>query len=140
MPRQNNPMVQEMAVAAGGDDDYNGPMGTAAAAATKTVDLLESEYLTRLICYVCYGVYIVLGLVMLLVGVLYYSSNFSSHAYIELIMGICGGCMVLMGGAALFANFKLLWEILAGVQLTNFVLILVLLMCSLIGIFLGVRE
>lgn len=82
----------------GAGDEERGPGKRAAA-----VELLESEALTKKLCNVCYGLYMVLGLVLLVAGVIYYnklSDVVPQNAYISLVMGLSGLAMIVMGGVS----------------------------------------
>ena len=99
--------------------------------------LLESESLAKMICLVCYVAYMVLGLIMMIVGVLFYTEMGTEHAYISLGLGVCGFFMMILGGTALFAIWKLLWIVLASAQAGNFFILFIMLIGSFAGVFLG---
>ena len=78
----------------------------------------------QLLLFVCFGVYVVMGLTFLIMGIIYYSDEGavgSTGIYLILL----GLLMLIIGGIAVFANLKKIWLILFVIELVNVALFLV---------------
>ena len=78
----------------------------------------------QLLLFVCFGVYVVMGLTFLIMGIIYHSDEGavgSTGIYLILL----GLLMLIIGGIAVFANLKKIWLILFVIELVNVALFLV---------------
>ena len=73
----------------------------------------------------CFGVYLFMGLVMMIMGGLYWSDAGAVGATAVYLL-LIGFLMLVVGGIALFANFKKIWLILLIIELFNVALFLFL--------------
>jgi hypothetical protein len=79
----------------------------------------------QLLLFVCFGVYVVMGLTFIIMGIIYSSDEgaVGSTGYYLIALGFL---MLIIGGIAVFANLKKIWLILFVIELVNVVLFLVL--------------
>ena len=78
----------------------------------------------QLLLFVCFGVYVVMGLTFLAMGAVYMSDEGavgSTGVYLILV----GVLMLIIGGIAVFANLKQIWLLLLFIELFNVALFLV---------------
>ena len=78
----------------------------------------------QLLLFVCFGVYVFMGLVFLIMGALY-SSDEGAVGSTGIYMILLGLMMLIIGGIAIFANLKKIWLILFIIELVNVALFLV---------------
>jgi len=83
------------------------------------------ETLVQLLLYVCFGVYLFMGLVLMGMGIWYWSDAGAVGATAVYLL-LVGLLMLIVGGIALFANFKKMWLILFIIELFNVALFLFL--------------
>ena len=78
----------------------------------------------QLLLFVCFGVYVVMGLTFIIMGIIYSSDEgaVGSTGYYLIALGFL---MLIIGGVAVFANLKKIWLILFVIELVNVVLFLV---------------
>lgn len=82
------------------------------------------DAIIQLLLFVCFGVYIVMGLSFLVMGIVYVNDEGavgSTGIYLILL----GLLMLIIGGIAVFANLKKIWLILFVIELVNVALFLV---------------
>lgn len=82
------------------------------------------DQIIQLLLFVCFGVYIVMGLSFLVMGIVYVNDEGavgSTGIYLILL----GLLMLIIGGIAVFANLKKIWLILFVIELVNVALFLV---------------
>jgi len=77
----------------------------------------------QLILYVCFGVYVVMGLSLTVMGVIYMSEVGAVGATGSYLI-FFGLCMLIVGGIAIFANLKQIWLILFVIEIVNIFLFL----------------
>ena len=77
----------------------------------------------QLVLFVCFGVYVVMGLTLTIMGIIYMSDVGAVGAAGSYLI-FFGLCMLIIGGVAIFANLKQLWLVLFVVELINVVLFL----------------
>ena len=78
----------------------------------------------QLLLFVCFGVYLFMGLVLFIMGIVYTLDDAavgSTGIYLIFI----GLIMLVIGGIAIFANLKQIWLILFIIELVNVALFLV---------------
>ena len=78
----------------------------------------------QLLLFVCFGVYVFMGLVFLIMGAIY-SSDEGAVGSTGIYLIVLGLIMLLIGGVAVFANLKKIWLILFVIELINVALFLV---------------
>ena len=86
------------------------------------------DTLVQLLLYVCFGAYLCIGIAFIALGG-YYMNEVGEAADTALVLLMVGGCMLVVGGVAMFANFKqgvFGGTILFVVEIINMVLFLVL--------------
>lgn len=78
----------------------------------------------QLLLFVCYGVYVAMGLALLIMGIVYWSDE-GAVGSTGIYLIFLGLMMLIIGGIAVFANLKKIWLILFVVELINVALFLV---------------
>lgn len=86
---------------------------------------LIPDMLIQLLLYVCFGVYLFMGLVLLIMGIVY-SLDDGAVGSTGIYLIFIGLLMLIIGGIAIFANLKKFWVILLVIELVNVALFLVL--------------
>jgi hypothetical protein len=81
--------------------------------------------------YGAFAVYLVMGLTLSIMGGLYMSDAGAVGAT-GIYMMLFGLVMLIIGGAAIFANLRQMWQILAIVELVNLALFLVRVQATLL--------
>lgn len=79
----------------------------------------------QLLLFVCYGVYVAMGLALLIMGIVYWSDE-GAVGSTGIYLIFLGLMMLIIGGIAVFANLKKIWLVLFVVELINVALFLVL--------------
>eukprot|EP01046_Picozoa_sp_COSAG06_P070744 COSAG06_NODE_19919_length_817_cov_4.562674_2_plen_158_part_00 len=90
----------------------------------RTYKMGPLDAVIQLLLFVCFGVYVVMGLTFLIMGIIYHSDEGavgSTGIYLILL----GLLMLIIGGIAVFANLKKIWLILFVIELVNVALFLV---------------
>lgn len=82
------------------------------------------DAIIQLLLFVCFGVYVVMGLTLLIMGIVYISDEGATGSA-GLYMILLGLMMLVVGGIAIFANLKKIWLILFIIELVNVALFLV---------------
>ena len=90
----------------------------------------------KLVLFAMYGVYCVVGLVMFILGVYYYSQIVDASSSAFLVCLCAGLIMLAVGGSAIFATHKEDKLIMGACLCLNFVLFIVLLAATMVGMFL----
>lgn len=67
----------------------------------------------QLILYICYAAYCCVGLILLITTVMYLTEITGGNDFVTIGLGCSGLLMLIIGGVALYANFKQIWLILA---------------------------
>jgi hypothetical protein len=83
------------------------------------------DAMIQLLLYVCFGVYVVIGLGLITMGAIYWNDIGAVSATATLMLTI-GLFMLIVGGLALFANAKQIWLILIVIELINIALFTIL--------------
>ena len=78
----------------------------------------------QLLLFVCFGVYLAMGLGFLVMGIAY-SSDEGAVGSTGIYLILLGLLMLIIGGIAIFANLKKIWLIMFVVELINVALFLV---------------
>jgi hypothetical protein len=82
------------------------------------------DSIITLLLYACYGVYVVMGLCLLILGIVY-MGDAGAIGTTGIWLCIVGFVMLIIGGIAIFANLKGIWFLLLIIELINVVLFLV---------------
>ena len=82
------------------------------------------DAIIQLLLFVCFGVYVVMGLTLFIMGIVYISDD-GAVGDAGLYMILLGLMMLIIGGIAIFANLKKIWLILFVIELINVALFLV---------------
>jgi|EP01049_Picozoa_sp_SAG25_P004805 membrane protein implicated in regulation of membrane protease activity len=82
------------------------------------------DSIITLLLYACYGVYVVMGLCLLILGIVY-MGDAGAIGTTGIWLCIVGFVMLIIGGIAIFANLKEIWILLLLIELINVVLFLV---------------
>ena len=82
------------------------------------------DAIIQLLLFVCFGVYVAMGLALCIMGGIYMSDE-GAVGSAGLYMIFLGLLMLIIGGIAVFANLKKIWLILFVIELINVVLFLV---------------
>ena len=77
----------------------------------------------QLILFVCFGVYVVMGMTLTVMGIIYMSDVGAVGATGSYLV-FFGLCMLIVGGIAIFANLKQIWLILFVIEIVNIFLFL----------------
>ena len=83
-----------------------------------------------------YGVYALLGLILLIAGI-FFATDEASQDFVTFGTLIAGGFMLVTGGAGGFASFKKIWPLMAIVELVNIALFIVLIAAMMVALILG---
>jgi len=78
----------------------------------------------QLLLFVCFGVYLAMGFIFLVMGIAY-SSDEGAVGSTGIYLILLGLLMLIIGGIAIFANLKKIWLIMFVVELINVALFLV---------------
>ena len=78
----------------------------------------------QLLLFVCFGVYLAMGFVFLVMGIAY-ASDEGAVGSTGIYLILLGLLMLIIGGIAIFANLKKIWLIMFVVELINVALFLV---------------
>lgn len=78
----------------------------------------------QLLLFVCFAVYVVMGLSFLGMGIFYLNDE-GAVGSTGLYLIMLGVAMLIIGGLAIFANLKKIWLILFLIELVNVALFLV---------------
>ena len=78
----------------------------------------------QLLLFVCFGVYLAMGLGFLVMGIAY-SSDEGAVGSTGIYLILLGLLMLIIGGISIFANLKKIWLIMFVVELINVALFLV---------------
>jgi hypothetical protein len=81
------------------------------------------DSIITLLLYACYGVYVVMGLCLLILGIVY-MGDAGAIGTTGIWLCIVGFVMLIIGGIAIFANLKGIWLLLLIIELINVVLFL----------------
>ena len=87
----------------------------------------------QMLLFVCFGVYVFMGLVFLIMGAIY-SSDEGAVGSTGVYLILLGLLMLVIGGIAVFANLKKIWLVLFVIELVNvalFLILFVLIVCVL---------
>ena len=119
-------MLSQTNPAAGGGPSETPTFHLQNAHGTSTSDFKMGplDAIIQLLLFVCFGVYIVMGLSFLVMGIVYVNDEGavgSTGIYLILL----GLLMLIIGGIAVFANLKKIWLVLFVVELINVALFLV---------------
>ena len=82
------------------------------------------DAIITMLLFVCFGVYIFMGLVFIGMGA-YYAADEGAVGSTGLYLILVGVLMLLVGGIAVFANLKKIWLLLLVIELFNVALFLV---------------
>jgi len=81
------------------------------------------DSIITLLLYACYGVYVVMGLCLLILGIVY-MGDAGAIGTTGIWLCIVGFVMLIIGGIAIFANLKGIWILLLIIELINVALFL----------------
>ena len=81
----------------------------------------------QLLLFVCFGVYVAMGIGLIGMGA-WYMSDVGALGATAMWLLLFGFLMLIIGGVAIFANLKQMWLVLFVVELINVVLFLVRIM------------
>jgi hypothetical protein len=81
------------------------------------------DAIIQLLLYACYGVYVVMGLVLLILGIVY-MGDAGAIGTTGIWLCAAGFIMLIIGGLAIFANLKEIWLVLFVIELVNVALFL----------------
>ena len=81
----------------------------------------------QLLLFVCFGVYVAMGIGLIGMGA-WYMSDVGALGATAMWLLLFGFLMLIIGGVAIFANLKQMWLVLFVIELINVVLFLVRIM------------
>jgi hypothetical protein len=85
-----------------------------------------------MLLYVCFGVYLLMGLTLTILGGVY-MGDAGAVGTTGIYLMLTGLAMMVIGGLAIFANLKQIWLILLVIELLNIALFLVRTVCLVAG-------
>ena len=87
----------------------------------------------QLLLFILYGIYIFLGLVLMIAGIYYVSSIEGANTFAAVVCIMCGFFMLIVGALAIFGNLKKNALIFAVVLLIDVALFVLLLSAMMVG-------
>jgi len=90
----------------------------------------------QMLMYVCYAVYVLLGLVLIIVGIASLSKKLLTSFCVGII--IVGFCMLVVGGLAIWTTMQSNWLLMLVILLVDLVLFLVLFSVAVTALFISV--